>query len=90
MDFEWDQAKDAANRRKHGVGFADAATIFSDPLAYTFDDPDHARSEQRWLTIGRASRGSLLLVSHTERNHRIRIISAREATRHERKIYEEG
>ena len=90
MDFEWNPAKDEANLRKHGISFVDAATVFSDPLSYTFDDPDHAQHEHRWLTLGRTQSGRLLIVSHTERNRRIRIISAREATKYERKIYEEG
>ena len=90
MDFEWDSAKAATNRRKHGVTFEEAATIFGDPLALTFADPDHASGEERWLTFGISGRQRLLVVAHTERHDRLRIISAREATRHEHKIYEEG
>ncbi|MBU6476709.1 MAG: BrnT family toxin [Xanthomonadaceae bacterium] len=90
MDFEWNRAKAAANRRKHGVTFEEAATIFDDPLALTFADPDHAFGEEHWLTFGISNQQRLLTVAHTERHDRLRIISAREATRHEHKIYEEG
>lgn len=90
MDFEWSHAKAAINRRKHGVTFEEAATIFGDPLALTFPDPDHSTGEERWLTFGTSARQRLLVVSHAERHDRLRIISAREATRHEHKIYAEG
>lgn len=90
MEFEWDPAKAAANYRKHGVSFIDAATVFGDPLAYTFPDPDHSRGEARWITFGMSKGRLLLVIAHVERGYRIRIISAREATRHERKIYEQS
>lgn len=90
MDFEWNRTKAAANKRKHGVAFEEAATVFGDPLALTFSDPDHSAREERWLTFGMSRSQRLLLVSHTEHNDRLRIISARVATRHELKIYEEG
>jgi hypothetical protein len=90
MEFEWDPAKAAANHRKHGVSFIEAATVFGDPLAYTFPDPDHSRGEARWVTFGMSKGRLLLVIAHVERGYRIRIISAREATRHERKIYEQG
>lgn len=90
MEFEWDRTKAAANLRKHGVSFVDAATVFGDPLAYTFPDPDHSQGETRWITFGMSKGRLLLVVAHVERGYRIRIISAREATRHERKIYQEG
>ena len=90
MEFEWDPAKSAANHRKHGVSFIEAATVFGDPLAYTFPDPDHSRGEARWITFGMSKGRLLLVIAHVERGYRIRIISAREATRHERKIYEQG
>jgi len=90
MEFEWDPQKAATNLRKHGVSFADAASVFVDPLAYTFSDPDHSMGESRWITFGKSEGRLLLVVAHVERGRRIRIISAREATRHERKIYEQG
>lgn len=90
MDFEWNRAKATANRRKHGVTFEEAATVFSDPLAVTFPDPDHSSGEVRWLTFGVSNRQRLLVVSHVEHDARLRIISSREATRHEHKIYQEG
>lgn len=88
MDFEWNPDKAARNLSKHGVAFAEAATVFGDPLAVTFYDPDHSRDEDRYLTFGYSTRGRLLVVSHTDRQHRHRLISARTATRRERKIYE--
>ena len=89
MDFEWDPRKDGANHRKHGVGFREATTIFGDPSALTFQDFEHSESEQRLLTIGVAASGRVLVVVHTERQEAIRIISARPATRRERRFYEE-
>lgn len=88
--FEWDEVKAAANLRKHGVAFEEAASVFSDALAYTFDDPDHSVGEQRLLTFGFSQLERLLAVIHTERGRAIRIISARRATRHERGIYEQS
>ena len=88
--FEWDDAKAAANLRKHGVPFEEAASVFSDPLAYTFDDPDHSVGEQRLLTFGFSQSERLLAVVHADRGRAIRIISARRATRHERGIYEQS
>ena len=88
--FEWDDAKAAANLRKHGVAFEDAASVFFDALAYTFDDPDHSVGEQRLLTFGLSQSGRLLAVVHAERGRAIRIISARRATRHERGVYEQS
>lgn len=90
MEFEWDLTKARANRRKHGVSFEEAASAFGDSLAITYRDPDHSVGEMRWLTFGCSGKGRLLVVSHLERAPRVRIISAREATSHERKIYEEG
>ena len=90
MEFEWDPDKAAANEKKHGVTFLEAATIFSDPLAITFVDPDHSVNEQRYLTFGLSRFDRLLIVSQTDREGRIRIISARTMTRQEVKIYEEG
>jgi len=89
MEFEWDPRKDATNRRKHGVGFREAATVFGDPLAITFPDIDHSLSERRFLTIGLSASRRLLVLAHTENDQVIRIISARRVTRRERKFYEE-
>lgn len=90
MQFEWDPKKAATNLRKHGVSFDEAATVFQDDLSLTGDDPDHSLSEERLVTFGVSSAGRLLVASYTERDDRIRIISARPATRSERKLYEEG
>ena len=90
MKFEWDEAKAAANPRKHGVSFAEASTAFADELSLTGDDPDHSRGERRLITFGVSSAGRLLVVSHTERAGHIRIISDRPATRAERKFYEDA
>ena len=90
MDFEWDPDKAARNLAKHRVAFSEAATVFGDPLAITFFDPGHSDDEDPYLTFGCSSEGRLLVVSHTDRGNRNRIISARVATRRERRIYEEG
>ena len=92
MDFEWDPDKAASNLAKHGVAFTAAATVFGDPRAITFadPDPDHSDDEDRFLTFGCTAAGLLLIVSHTDRDDRTRIISARRAGRKERKIYEQG
>ena len=90
MTFEWDSRKATANLRKHAINFEDAATIFLDPLATTFPDPDHSLDESREITIGYTMKGQLVFVSHCERGKGIRIISARPATRTERDQYEEG
>jgi uncharacterized DUF497 family protein len=90
MEFEWDPKKAGANARKHGVTFQEAATVFGDPLAITFEDPDHSRDENRYITFRLSIQKRLLVVSHTERTTRTRIISARPMDRKERIIYEEG
>jgi uncharacterized protein len=87
--FEWDPRKNSANRRKHGVGFTEATTVFDDPLSITISDPDHAGDEERFVIVGLSSQRSLLIVVHTIRGARIRLISARAATKHERRKYEE-
>jgi hypothetical protein len=87
--FEWDAKKAQANLSKHGVSFAEAVTVFGDPLAMNMPDPDHSDSEQRFIVLGMSDRFRLLVVSYTERPPRTRIISARLATRKERKQYEE-
>jgi uncharacterized DUF497 family protein len=88
--FEWDSAKATANLAKHGVSFEEASTVFADPLSVTTPDPRYSRGEERFAILGLSGRGRLLAVYHTERGARIRIISAREATRRERTDYEEG
>ncbi len=90
MDFEWDSAKAAANVRKHGVSFEEAVSALRDDFAATARDLAHLVGESRFITFGISANGRLLSVSHTDRGNRIRIISARVATRSERKIYEEG
>jgi len=87
---EWEEAKAAANRQKHGISFEEAATIFDDPLYVDFYDPDHSVDEHRYLIIGTSSAGQLLIVSYTERDDAVRLISARKVTLSERKAYEEG
>ena len=88
LTFEWDSRKARSNFAKHGVGFQEASTIFGDPLSLTIPDPEHSLSEERYITVGRAFSGKLLVVVHTERGDNIRIISARRASRRERKFYE--
>ena len=90
MEFEWDQTKAQNNQKKHGVSFSEASTIFGDPMELTIADPDHSQEEFRFLSIGISALGNLLLVSYTERQeNRIRIISARKATKHEERQYEQ-
>jgi uncharacterized protein len=88
MKFEWDPAKDRTNRARHGFSFEEAATVFGDPLAMSWHDPDHSIEEYRMLTLGYTERQRLVIVAHTERDDRIRIISARAATAAERRLYE--
>ena len=90
MDFEWDKAKASANVKKHGVSFEEAVSALRDDLAATARDLAHSMSEFRFITFGVSASGRLLAVAHTERGNRVRIISARLATRMERRIYEEG
>jgi uncharacterized protein len=90
MDFEWDDAKAESNERKHGVTFTEAMTIFADLLSVTAYDPRHADDEDRYLTMGLSADGRVLVVSHTDRGQAVRLISARVATRAERKDYEDG
>ena len=90
MTYEWDPAKAAANVKKHGVSFEEAASVFLDPSALTFWDPDHSAEEDREITIGRSAQQRVLFVAHAPREDRIRIISGRRATSKERRQYEEG
>jgi len=88
--FKWDPRKAASNLRKHGVDFHEAATVFNDALAATFPHLDHSIAESRFVTVGLSSRRRLLVVVHTEEADQIRVMSARMATRHEQKFYEEN
>jgi uncharacterized protein len=90
MKFEWDESKQIANLEKHGISFEEAKTVFDNPLAAIFDDPQHSISEIREIIIGHSSHNQLLLVSFTEHSGVIRIISARLATRREGKNYEQN
>lgn len=89
MTFTWDPTKAEENLKKHGVDFREAATVFDDPLSTTFPDADHSVGERRFLIIGMSALARILVVSHTETGDTVRIISARAATRHEQKFYEE-
>ena len=90
MKFEWDNRKAEKNLKKHGVSFREAASVFGDPLAITFEDLDHSIDEHRLLTFGTTRTGKMVVVSHTERNGSMRIISVRLMMKNERNIYEEG
>lgn len=89
MRFEWDRDKATANAVKHGVSFVEAITAFGDPLSLTIADPDHSQAEERYVLIGRTHRNRLVVVAHTERGERIRIVSAREPTPREVRRYEQ-
>ena len=89
LEFEWDDGKAQTNAKKHGITFNEAQSVFADLLSSTFPDPDHSLEEDRLITIGTSDRNRLLVVSHTDRAGRTRIISARKATRRERNAYEE-
>jgi uncharacterized protein len=92
MQFEWDENKNQANQRKHGIAFEFAAGVFADPLAITFPERI-VDSEQRWVTMGAIAGEVILLVAHTvveDMDEVMRIISARKAKPKERKLYEEG
>ena len=90
MRFAWDAKKAAKNFRKHKISFHEAATVFRDTLSMTGLDPDHSIGEDRFVTFGMSEKGRLLVVSHSDKDGSIRIISARIATKCERRIYEEG
>ena len=90
MKFEWDSDKAAVNLDKHGVAFQEASTVFGDDLTMTAADPAHSKGEHRFVTFGMSCEKRIVAVAHTERGDKIRIISARLATRAERKFYEEG
>jgi uncharacterized protein len=89
--FEWDPVKAERNRRKHGVTFAEASSVFRDPFAITFDDPDHSHDERRFITIGVSARQRVLCVAHVDRRvGRVRLISARRAVPNEANAYQES
>ena len=88
--FEWDASKARANVTKHGVTFDEASTVFQDALSVTIGDPLHSDGEDRFVLVGHSHKNRLLVVVHTERGDRIRIISARQATAKERCTYEEN
>ena len=89
VEYEWDPEKDRKNQANHGVSFMEACTVFLDPLAATVDDPRHSLDEFRYLTTGYTLANRLVVVAHTDRGERIRIITAREATPRERRNYEQ-
>ena len=88
IDFEWDPKKARANLQKHRISFAEAATVLSDPLGITVFDPDHSQEEDRYITVGMSEHGRAIMVAHTDRDNRIRIISARALSRAEREQYD--
>ena len=88
VEFEWDAIKPAENLRKHKVAFIEAATVFGDFLGITVPDPAHSADEDRYITVGLSNLGRLLMVAHTERDERMRIISARTLTPKEKRAYE--
>jgi len=93
VEFEWDTDKATSNLDKHGVRFAEAMTVFGDPLEVAIPDPDHSEEEFRFVSIGRSEQGRLLVVAYTEREARIFLvflINAREAAPKERRNYESG
>ena len=89
LKFEWNPNKAKKNIEKHGISSDEAATVYSDTLSMTYDDPDHSYNENRYVIISQSALGNLLFVSHTETDDKIRIISARKLTRKERKQYEQ-
>lgn len=90
LRFEWDSKKAESNKRKHGMTFEEASTIFAGPLSISIPDPAHSLGEDRFITIGTSANDNLIVVVHTDRDDIIRIISARKATRNEKRQYEQG
>ena len=88
--FEWDEVKANANYKKHKISFDEGKTIFSDPFLFTFPDKGHSEDEERYINIGLSSDRRIIVLTHTERQGKIRIISCRKATARERRFYEEG
>ncbi len=89
LSFEWNENKAKENIKKHKISFEEAKTVFNDPFLLTFPDPDHSKTEDRYINIGRSSKGRVITVIHTDRVARIRLISCRRATSREREVYEE-
>ena len=89
MDFEWADNEAQSNHRKHGITFQEAATVFGDPIALTSPDPDHSDDENRFITFGYSHQNRLLAAAHTERENTTRLLSARLATRAEKRLYEQ-
>ena len=89
LRFEWDENKAKLNLNNHKIDFQEATTVFADTLSLTIPDPLHSVEEERFITIGLSYRQNMLVIVHCERKDKIRIISARKATKHERKTYEE-
>lgn len=90
LTFEWDEVKAGANFKKHKVSFKEGKTIFNDPFLFTFPDTEHSINEERYINIGLSANGRVLVLTHTEQQGKIRIVSCRKATAHERRFYEEG
>jgi hypothetical protein len=90
LSFEWDENKAKSNLAKHEVSFEEASAVFGDPLSLTVPDPAHSQAEDRFITMGHSHQRKLLIVVHTERGDNIRVVSARRASRKERKTYEES
>ena len=90
MEFEWDPDKATQNQAQHGVSFPEATTVFDDSYSVAVPDPDHSFDEARYIIVGASHRNRLLMVAYTERGERIRLISARELTRREKEVYEQG
>lgn len=88
QQFEWDPDKAQINRKKHRVSFEEASTVFDDPLLITLLDVEHSLDEERYITIGLSKMNQLLLIAHTDRERKIRLISARKATKNEQRFYE--
>ena len=90
LTFEWDEVKSKANLQKHKVSFEEGKTIFNDPFLFTFPDDEQSANEDRFINIGLSANGRILVLTHTERQDKIRIISCRKAKAMEIKFYEEG
>jgi uncharacterized DUF497 family protein len=88
--FEWDEVKAKTNLKKHKVSFEEGKTIFNDPFLFTFPNDKHSWTEERYINIGLSANGRVLILTHTERQGKIRIISCRRATLRERRFYEES
>lgn len=90
LTFKWDEVKAKTNFKKHKVSFEEGKTIFNDPFLFTFTDDVHSSTEKRFINIGLSANSLILVLTHTERQDKIGIISCRKATARERKCYEEG